>query len=97
MFHSVPQLDELDGRVAAHQLAVLRSGRRFGHLPAVRHHQAGHRHLVEGAQAFLAVASFHGEAGELQLCGRFGQAAEVLAGRNRRTGFERGQCDADVR
>lgn len=46
---SVPQLDELDGRGAARQLAVLRPDGRARHLPALRHHQAGHRQLEEGA------------------------------------------------
>lgn len=40
---SIPQLDELDGRGAARQLAVLRPHGRTRHLPAVRHHQARHR------------------------------------------------------
>lgn len=94
LFHSLPQLDELNGRGAARELAVLGPGRWPGHLPAVRCHQAWHCELEPCAQAFHTAAQVHGEAGELQLCRRPWQAAQVLAGWHRRSGSERWQCHA---
>ena len=90
-------MDELDGRDASRELAVLRPGRRLGDLPALRHHQTRHRELEPGAQEVHEAAQVHGEAGELQLRGRAWQDDdEFLAGRHRRPGHQRRERHADT-
>lgn len=63
--HSLPQLDEFNGRFTTHQLAVFGSSRWFSHLPIIRHHQTRNCQLETGAQAILTNAKVYGKIGKL--------------------------------